>query len=85
MKDNKYKYALKEITDVIKFEMWLRFYFASQGSDPNTVILKVPEEVMEHIEQEYDILFELAKELNNKKNYSRDFSKGSNKFYLEKT
>ncbi|GAB6888372.1 hypothetical protein JCM13304A_18710 [Desulfothermus okinawensis JCM 13304] len=84
MKDNKYKYALKEITDVIKFEMWLRFYFASQGSDPNTVILKVPEEVMEHIEQEYDILFELAKELNNKKITPETSQKAVTNFILRK-
>ncbi|WP_461832993.1 hypothetical protein [Desulfothermus sp.] len=67
MKDNKFKYALKEISDVIKFEMWLRFYFASQGSEGDFVVLKVPNEVMEHIKKEYELLYELANELNNKK------------------
>jgi hypothetical protein len=64
--DNKFKKALKEITDVIKFEMWLRFYFASSGKDSGSIVLKVPDNIMEHIEKEYDILYELAIELNNK-------------------
>ena len=50
--DNKFKKALKEITDVIKFEMWLRFYFASSGKDSGSIVLKVPDNIMEHIEKE---------------------------------
>jgi len=67
MKENKFKNALKEISDVIKFEMWLRFYFSSQGSEGDSVVLKIPDEVMEHIKKEYELLYELAKGLNNKK------------------
>ncbi len=58
-----FKQALKEISDVIKFEMWLRFYFARQGED-ESVELDVPDEVMEHIGKNYPLLYELARDLN---------------------
>ena len=64
--DNKFKEALKQIADVIKFEMWLRFYFASPGKEENTLILKIPEDIVDHIKEEYGLLYELANELNNK-------------------
>ncbi len=67
MEENKFKSALKEITDVIKFEMWLRFYFAKEGNGSDSIVLDIPEEVLEHVKKEYELLYELARELNNKK------------------
>ncbi len=58
-----FKAALKEISDVIKFEMWLRFYFAREGTDGG-VEMEVPDEIMEHIGKNYDLLYDLARDLN---------------------
>ncbi len=59
----KFKNALKDISDVCKFEMWLRFYFVEEEKEK--LFLKIPEEVMEHIKEEYAHLFEFAKRVNN--------------------
>ena len=60
MADN-FKQALKEITDISKFEMWLRFYFTKEADDG--LILKIPQEVMQDLEQSYEILARLARKM----------------------
>ena len=58
-KDN-FKKALKEATDVCKFETWLRFYFVRDKDGVLTVELEP--EVLEHIQKEYPALAGLAQE-----------------------
>ncbi len=58
----KFKNALKDISDVCKFEMWLRFYFVEEKEDE--LFLEIPEEAMNHIKQEYVVLYELAEKMN---------------------
>ena len=60
MADN-FKQALKEITDISKFEMWLRFYFTKEADDG--LILEIPQEVMQDLEQSYEILTRLARKM----------------------
>ncbi len=60
--EKEFKGALKEICDVIKFEMWLRFYFAREAE--GSVELEVPDDIMEHISKNYGLLYELARDLN---------------------
>ena len=60
MADN-FKQALKEITDISKFEMWLRFYFTKEADDG--LILEIPQEVMQDLEQSYEILARLARKM----------------------
>ncbi len=67
MAQEKFKKALKEICDVIKFEMWLRFYFATSEGNDGSIVLKIPDEVLSHIQKEYELLYKLASELNGKK------------------
>ena len=59
----KFKAALKDATDVCKFENWLRFYFVQeQGND---LIIHIPDETLEHINNKYEYLSKLAEKLNN--------------------
>lgn len=67
MAQEKFKKALKEICDVLKFEMWLRFYFATSGGNDGSIVLNIPEEILAHIQKEYEALYKLANELNGKK------------------
>ena len=58
-----FKAALKDATDICKFENWLRFYFVQvQGED---LLISVPQETLEHIREKYDYLAKLAEKLNN--------------------
>ena len=56
-----FKNALKETTDICKFEMWLRFYFASE--DEEGLSLQVPQEVMQDLESSHPMLFRLAQKV----------------------
>jgi hypothetical protein len=57
-----FKEALKDLTDVCKFEHWLRFYFVRETEDG--LLLDIPEEALETIKQSYGSLAELAEKLN---------------------
>ncbi len=59
---NDFKQVLKEVTDVCKFEHWLRFYF-TQEKDEN-LFLDIPENIVEHIKKEYPNLSGLADKIN---------------------
>jgi hypothetical protein len=61
MTDN-FKQALKETTDISKFEMWLRFYFTKEGEEGLT--LEIPQEIAQDLEQSYGILARLAEKMN---------------------
>lgn len=60
MADN-FKQALKETTDISKFEMWLRFYFTKDTGEELT--LEIPEDIMQDLEQSYGILGRLARKM----------------------
>jgi len=57
-----FKQALKEATDISKFEMWLRFYFTKENDEG--LVLEIPEEIMQDLEQSYGILARLAAKMN---------------------
>ena len=61
MADN-FKQALKEITDISKFEMWLRFYFTKEASDGG-LFLEIPPDIMQDLEQSYGVLARLARKM----------------------
>lgn len=58
----KFKQDLKDITDICKFEFWLRFYFVQEKD--NQIYILIPEDIMEHIKKEYPFLSGLSLELN---------------------
>ena len=60
MTDN-FKQALKETTDICKFEMWLRFYFTTEQDDG--LVLRVPQEIMQDLESSYPVLHGLASKM----------------------
>jgi len=57
-----FKQALKETTDINKFEMWLRFYFTKETEDG--LMLEIPQEVTQDLNQSYPILARLAEKMN---------------------
>ncbi len=58
----KFKQALKDITDICKFEHWLRFYFLQETDQQLQLV--IPEKALEHINQNYERLSGLAREMN---------------------
>ncbi|MEF8889608.1 MAG: hypothetical protein V5A14_06155 [Desulfohalobiaceae bacterium] len=60
MTDN-FKQALKEVSDINKFEMWLRFYFTRESEEG--LYLEIPREIMQDLEQSYGILARLAQKM----------------------
>lgn len=61
---NKFKAALKDVTDICKFETWLRFYFTQEVEDQ--LFIKIPEETLTYIQNEYPFLAQLAHTYNHK-------------------
>lgn len=59
-----FKEALKDTTDICKFEFWIRFYFSREGEGEELEI-HIPDETMEHIRREYSELAGLAEKMNN--------------------
>jgi len=59
---DKFKEALKDLTDVCKFEHWLRFYFVREDDDD--LKLDIPDSTLETIKQNYGDLAGLAEKLN---------------------
>ncbi|MFP4108594.1 MAG: hypothetical protein ACLFP9_03125 [Desulfonatronovibrio sp.] len=55
--------ALKEISEVFKFELWLRFYFIEEEGE--RLQINLDEKVLEKMKQEYGHLAKLAADLNN--------------------
>ena len=58
-----FKPALKDCTDVCKFETWLRFYFVQEKG--KELIINIPQKTLEHINSQYEYLSKLAQQLNN--------------------
>lgn len=61
MQQDNFKKALKDVTDLCKFELWLRFYYIQETDDG--LKLEIPEEVMEQLNHEFPILAGLAEKL----------------------
>lgn len=57
-----FKQALKEVTDICKFEYWLRFYYMTKEGDEHK--LKIPESDIQSMEQDIPFLAGLAAKLN---------------------
>ncbi len=58
-----FKQALKEITDVCKFELWLRFFYVQEQEDQGLKI-NIPDHDLEHLHDKYPELSPLADNLN---------------------
>jgi radical SAM superfamily enzyme YgiQ (UPF0313 family) len=58
-----FKEALKDTTDICKFEFWIRFYFV-QEKEGGELEVHIPEETMDHIRREYSELAGLAEKMN---------------------
>lgn len=63
MQQDKFKEVLKDVSDLCKFEMWLRFYFIQKKE--KELVLNIPEDIIEGIKEEYPLLGGLAERLNN--------------------
>jgi hypothetical protein len=61
MKDKKQE-AIKEISEVFKFELWLRFYFIQEND--GKLLLDLDEQVIDKMKKEYGHLAELASDMN---------------------
>lgn len=57
-----FKQALKDITDICKFEHWLRFYFLREVDQQFQLF--IPEDVLEHLDRNYEHLSGLARVMN---------------------
>ncbi|WP_052507399.1 hypothetical protein [Desulfonatronovibrio magnus] len=55
--------ALKDISEVFKFELWLRFYFIQEND--GKIMLKIEDQVLQKMKDEYEHLAGLAEQLNN--------------------
>ncbi len=78
----KFKQDLKDITDICKFEFWLRFYFVQE--EDNQLYIVIPEDIIEHIQKEYPFLADLATQLNNQ-SITPEKSQNTLISYIEKT
>jgi type I site-specific restriction endonuclease len=61
MDAKKKRKAVKDIARVFKFELWLRFYFLNEDDDG--LKIKLSEEQMEKIREEYSDLVELVEKM----------------------
>jgi len=61
MQQENFKKALKDVTDMCKFELWLRFYYIQQND--HGLVLEIADSTMEHLKQEYPLLSGLAERL----------------------
>ena len=59
---DQFKQALKEVTDICKFEYWLRFYYMTKEGDEHK--LKILESDIQSMEQDIPFLAGLAAKLN---------------------
>ena len=57
-----FKQALKDVTDICKFEHWIRFYYLQKKEDQ--LYVDIPDEAMEFLQQEYSHLSGLAEKMN---------------------
>jgi hypothetical protein len=79
---NDFKQNLKDISDICKFEFWLRFYFLQE--DNNTLYIQIPHDIIEHIQKEYPFLSGLALKLN-QESLTPEKSQSTILQYIEKT
>lgn len=59
----KYKEAVVDVSEVMKFENWLRFYFIKE-EEGDALRIEIPEENMEKIKADYAHLADLAEQYN---------------------
>lgn len=59
----KYKEAVVDVSEVMKFENWLRFYFI-KGEEGDALRIEIPEENLEKIKADYPHLSDLAVQYN---------------------
>ena len=65
--------AIADITEVMKFESWLRFYFIEE--EANMLFIRIPQKSMEKIKADYKELAPLAEKINNEEiNYEKSVS-----------
>ena len=60
---DQFKQALKDITDICKFEHWMRFYYLSK--EGNDLVLKIDESDVQTLRETHPQFGALAAELNN--------------------
>lgn len=60
---DQFKQALKDVTDICKFEFWLRFYYMIKEGDSHKI--QLPESDVNLIQQDHPLLGGLATEINN--------------------
>ena len=58
-----FKKALKDVTDICKFEHWIRFYYLQKKGEELQV--NIPDKSMEYLKKEYSELSKLAEKMNN--------------------
>ncbi|MBS3780898.1 MAG: hypothetical protein KGY41_10935 [Desulfovermiculus sp.] len=60
---DQFKQALKDVTDIGKFEFWLRFYYMTKEGEEHKI--HIPESDMTTLQQDHPLLGGLADEMNN--------------------
>lgn len=58
-----FKQALADVSEIMQFENWLRFYFLHEEGDQ--LVVRIPEAAMEHFKEKYPHLAPLAEIINN--------------------
>ncbi len=58
-----FKKALKDVTDICKFEHWIRFYYLQKKGEELQV--DIPDDSMDYLKNEYSELSKLAEKMNN--------------------
>ncbi|WP_244963587.1 hypothetical protein [Oceanidesulfovibrio marinus] len=56
--------AIQDISRLMQFENWIRFYFIREEDD--TLYVRIPDEAVKRIEEEYPLYISIVEELNNK-------------------
>lgn len=59
----KFKQAVTDVTEVMMFENWLRFYFLQEEGEE--LVIRIPEAAMNYFKEHYPHLAPLAETLNN--------------------
>jgi len=58
-----FKQAVADVSEIMQFENWLRFYFLREEDDQ--LVVRVPEQAMDYFKEHYPHLAPLAETLNN--------------------
>lgn len=55
--------AMQDISELMQFENWIRFYFVREEAD--TLYVRIPDEALQRIEEDYPTYMSLVEALNN--------------------